>query len=118
MNSLSTYAANVGTILDALLARLPADRILTVATPDYTVMPAGAAYGEPRRQHNAIVEANAIMSDASRTRRIAWVDIFDLSRRAKDDPSLVARDGLHPSGAQYALWVERILPVVVDLLGR
>jgi lysophospholipase L1-like esterase len=28
----------------------------------------------------------------------------------------VADDGLHPSGAQYALWVERIAPVVAALL--
>jgi lysophospholipase L1-like esterase len=28
----------------------------------------------------------------------------------------VARDGLHPSGAQYARWVERIAPVVKRLL--
>jgi len=28
----------------------------------------------------------------------------------------VADDGLHPSGAQYALWVERIAPVVGRLL--
>ncbi len=31
------YEANVVTILDALLGRLPADRIVTVAIPDYTV---------------------------------------------------------------------------------
>ena len=31
------YEANVVTILDALLARLPPDRIVTIAIPDYTV---------------------------------------------------------------------------------
>jgi hypothetical protein len=29
---------------------------------------------------------------------------------------LVADDGLHPSGRQYASWVERIAPVVQALL--
>ena len=46
------------------------------------------------------------------------MDIDDLSLQAATDPSLVALDGLHPSGAQYALWVERILPAVETLLGR
>jgi lysophospholipase L1-like esterase len=46
------------------------------------------------------------------------VDVFDLSRRAATDRSLVAPDGLHPSGAQYGLWVERIAPVVAGLLAR
>ena len=31
--------------------------------------------------------------------------------------TLVAGDGLHPSGVQYAPWVERIAPVVARLLG-
>ena len=36
-----TYSRNAAQILDALLARLPANRIVTVATPDYTVTPSG-----------------------------------------------------------------------------
>ena len=105
-------------ILDALLERLPADRLFAVAIPDYTVTPAGAEFGDPRQRHASIVAANAVMADQARARGIAWVDIFDLSRRAADDRSLVASDGLHPSGAQYALWVERIAPVVASRLAR
>jgi acyl-CoA thioesterase-1 len=112
------YEVNVVVILDALLDRLPADRLIAVAIPDYTVTPAGAAFGDPRQRHVAIVAANAVMAHEAGVRAIGWVDIFDLSRRAADDPSLVASDGLHPSGAQYALWVERIAPVVAGRLAR
>jgi lysophospholipase L1-like esterase len=111
-----TYAANVERILDAVLAHLPADRVVTVAIPDYTVTPSGADYGEPRRRHDGIVANNSIMAGVSRTRGIAFVDIFDLSLRAAQDRSLVAVDGLHPSGRQYRLWVGRIAPVVAGLL--
>jgi acyl-CoA thioesterase I len=114
----TTYAANVTSILDALLERLPAMGIVTVGTPDYTVTPAGSDYGDPRRQHDAIVAANATMERLAVERGVAYVDTFDISLRAADDRSLVADDGLHPSGAQYALWVERILPVVEALIGR
>src|SRR5688500_15634686 len=38
------YERNAALILDELLRLLPAGRILTVATPDYTVTPQGAAY--------------------------------------------------------------------------
>ncbi len=58
---LERYAANIGKILDGLLALLPADRILTVSTPDYTVTPAGADYGDPRRQHDGIVAVNGTL---------------------------------------------------------
>ena len=113
-----TYESNVVDILDALQARLPPDRIVTIAIPDYTATPAGADYGDPDDQHDAIVADNAIMARLSRERGIAFVDIFDLSLRAAEDRSLVADDGLHPSGRQYGLWVERIAPVVEGVLRR
>ena len=112
------YEANVARILDALLARLPADRIVTVAIPDYTVTPAGADYGDPTRQRDGIVANNAVMERLAEARGLAYVDIFDLSVRAADDRALVASDDLHASGVQYGLWVERILPVVERLIGR
>ncbi len=112
----AAYEANVVTILDALLARLPAGRIVTVAIPDYTVTPAGADYGDPSRQHDGIVAGNAVMARQSANRGICFVDTFDLSLRAAEDRSLVAADGLHPSGLQYSLWVSRIAPVVASLL--
>ncbi len=116
--SAARYEAAVVTILDALLARLPSSRIVAVEIPDYTVTPAGGDYGDPGQQRDAIVEDNAIMARLTAARGIHLVEILDLSRRAGADRSLVATDGLHPSGAQYALWVERILPVVRDLLTR
>jgi acyl-CoA thioesterase-1 len=112
------YEANGVTILDTLLGRLPAERIVTVAIPDYTVTPAGADYGDPREQHDAIAANNAVMERLAGERGIAFVDIFDISLRAADDRSLVADDGLHPSGMQYGLWVDRLVPVVGGLLGR
>lgn len=115
---LMTYEANVDTILDTLLAALPPDRLIAVSIPDYTVTPAGAAYGDPDERHAAIVEANAIMARRADIRGIPFVDIFDLSLQAAGDRTLVADDGLHPSAAQYALWVGRIAPVATALIGR
>jgi lysophospholipase L1-like esterase len=112
------YEANVATILDTLLQHLARDRIVAVATPDYTVTPAGADYGDPRRQHDGIVAVNATMARLAGERGVAFVDIFDISLEAAADRALVANDGLHPSGAQYARWVERILPIVASRIGR
>jgi lysophospholipase L1-like esterase len=112
----ATYERNVERILDELLARLSADRIVTVAIPDYTVTPAGADYGDPTVQRAGIVASNATMARRSAEHAIRHVDIFDISSGALQDRSLVASDGLHPSGAQYARWVERIGPAVKALL--
>ncbi len=110
------YRANVVAILDDLVGRVGAERVLVVTTPDYTVTPAGADYGNPADQAAAIRAFNAILSEVAGAHRVAVVDIHDLSLRAATDRSLVASDGLHPSGAQYALWVDRIVPAVRRLL--
>jgi lysophospholipase L1-like esterase len=115
----SRYTANVALILDDLLRRLPAERIVCVATPDYTRTPRGGDYGDPAEQSDGIVRVNAILREACEQRGIAFVpDIFEISQEATADPSLVASDGLHPSGAQYARWVDAIEPVVRGLLER
>ena len=106
----TAYEANLERILGTLLARLAPDRIFTVAIPDYTVTPAGADYGDPRLQHQAIVAANASMARCCREAGIAYVDTFDISLEAASDRTLVADDGLHPSATQYARWGERIAP--------
>lgn len=110
--SASDYEAHVETILDALLKRLPPTRIVTVAIPDYTVTPAGSDYGDPVVQSGAIRAANATTARLAARRNIAFVDIYPISREAATDPTLVADDGLHPSGAQYARWVELLMPVI------
>jgi acyl-CoA thioesterase I len=112
----AAYEANAAMILDRLQQRLSPDRIVTVAVPDYTVTPAGADFGDPTHRSAAIVAVNGIMARLAAGRGIRFVDIFDISSRASEDQTLVAGDGLHPSGAQYGLWVERIRPVVVELL--
>jgi len=112
------YRRNTEAILDDLVALVSAERILVVTTPDYTVTPAGGGYGDPVRQSAGIRAFNEILTTTASSRGILVVDIHDLSLHAALDPSLVARDGLHPSGEQYALWVKRILPAVETLLGR
>jgi lysophospholipase L1-like esterase len=113
----SQYSGNVVVILEELLARLPPQRILCLATPDYTATPMGDAFGDPALASDAIVRNNAILREACEGRGIRFVpEIFEISREARDDGSLVADDGLHPSAAQYQRWVDAIAPVVEELL--
>ena len=110
------YRANVVDILEEIVARVGAAHVVVVTTPDYTVTPAGADYGDPSKQSAGIRRNNAIITELAVARGIAVVDIFDISLEALHDRSLVAGDGLHPSGAQYARWVDRIEPQVARLV--
>jgi lysophospholipase L1-like esterase len=114
----AAYRGNVADILDALVSAVGANRVLVVTTPDYTVTPAGADYGDPVTQSAAVRRNNAINAELAHARGIAVVDIYDLSLRAAADRGLVASDGLHPSGAQYGLWVERIAPITARMIAR
>jgi acyl-CoA thioesterase I len=106
------YRANLLRILEDVEARVGAAHILGVTSPDYTVTRAGANYGDPTLRARQLRDYNAIFTDVLGELEIDLVDIHDISLRAATDRSLVADDELHPSGRQYALWVERILPSV------
>jgi acyl-CoA thioesterase-1 len=110
------YRRSMTAILDGLLAALPPKRVVLVSTPDYTVTPEGAKYGDRRERAAEIRRFNGIAAELARERAVAFVDILDISVRAAAEPDLVAADGLHPSGRQYALWVDRVEPAVTGLL--
>jgi acyl-CoA thioesterase-1 len=110
------FRTNAATILDALAAAVSSRRIVVVSMPDYTLTPEGAAYGGPEERRRAIVEFNAILEASARDRGVGFVDIFGVSQRVRDDASLAAADGLHPSAEQYRLWVDEIAPAVEELL--
>jgi acyl-CoA thioesterase-1 len=110
------YDGNVTYILDTLVAAVGPDRVVAVSTPDYTLTPQGAAFGDPNRQRAAIARFNAVMASRAAERAIRFVDISEAANAVPGDRSLVARDGLHPSGAQYSRWVDAISGVVVAAL--
>jgi lysophospholipase L1-like esterase len=110
------YDANVVHILDTLVAAMGPSRIVAVSTPDYTLTPRGADFGNANPQRAHIARFNGLMATRAAERAIRFVSIFSVADQVAADRSLVARDGLHPSGAQYARWVELIAPVVVEAL--
>ena len=98
-----------------MLAGNHPEHVVVVSIPDWGVTRFAR---EQRRDPAAIAAAldafNALASERTRSAGAHFVDITAISRR---HPELVAADGLHPSAAQYALWVEAILPVVRKALG-
>ncbi|MDT0631519.1 SGNH/GDSL hydrolase family protein [Rubrivirga litoralis] len=99
-----------------------AERVVVVSIPDWGRTPHGAAPPEDAdvpvrtpaeigREVDAFNAAARAEADAAGAR---WVDVTALSR---EQGALVAADGLHPSGAAYAAWAERIAPAVRAALG-
>lgn len=97
-------------------ARNRADRVVIVSIPDWGVTP--FAEGRDRAKIGTEIDAfNAISREEAARAGAAYVDVTAISRRAAADRTLIATDGLHPSGSMYAAWSDEVLPVVLRMLG-
>jgi len=98
------------------LAGGEAGRVLVLSIPDWGATPfaEGRDRGRIAREIDAFNEVNR--EEAERA-AAAYVDVTPISRDATETSSLVAGDGLHPSGEMYARWVGAALPTVLGMLG-
>jgi lysophospholipase L1-like esterase len=93
-----------------------AKHVVVVSIPDWGVMP--FAEGRDRAKIGAEIDRfNAINREEAARAGARYADVTPSSRRATTDKSLVAGDGLHPSGAMYREWVGVILPEAAAALG-
>ena len=83
--------------------------VVVVSIPDWGVTPF-AASRDRTKIGGEIDRFNAINAEETKRAGARYADIAAVSRRAANDPALVAPDGLHPSAAMYAQWVTVILP--------
>jgi len=83
------------------------ERVFVLSIPDYSVTPFGGGSTAIRDDIDAY---NAINKKITIDNGVSYVYITDESRKAATDPGLVAGDGLHPSGKQYALWANLLAP--------
>jgi lysophospholipase L1-like esterase len=89
------------------LAKGKSKNVFVVSIPDYGYTP----FGKPKQETITpqIDEFNQINKRIADKYKIVYFNITDISRKGLDDPTLVAGDGLHPSGKMYTLWVAEIV---------
>ena len=113
----ATFDRNLVYILDEIQKSIPdKSKIILITIPDFGVTPTGKNYSNGRNISNGIAEFNTIIKLEAKKRKLPVVDIFELTKKMGSDESLVARDGLHPSAKEYALWETLVLPEAVKLL--
>ena len=93
-----------------------AAHVIVASIPDWGVTPFAAREGRDAAAVAREIDAfNAIASAEAAGAGAARIDITAISRAPESRQELVG-DGLHPSGAQYARWVEAVLPVARVIL--
>lgn len=115
----NAFHRNLDVIIDHVQAKLSnKQHLLLITIPDFGVTPSGAGYGSGRDISKGISEFNSIIRAEAKKRGLSCVDIFAVSQQMKDDPALVAADGLHPSAKEYAIWETLIFPAMKKLLAQ
>jgi lysophospholipase L1-like esterase len=95
-----------------------AERVVVLSIPDWSVTPFAAESGRDRGKIAAEIDRfNAINREETARAGARYVDVTPVSRKAATEGSLIAADGLHPSGAMYAEWVRLALPAAEAALG-
>lgn len=86
-----------------------ADHVVVLSIPDWGVTPFGAG-ADRDRVAREIDAYNAVNKQIALQYNVHYIDITPWTREAANDLSLVAADGLHPSGKEYKRWAEKIAP--------
>ncbi|HNB40804.1 MAG TPA: SGNH/GDSL hydrolase family protein [Anaerolineales bacterium] len=90
-------------------------RVVVFSIPDWGVTP--FAYGRDTTQiANEIDAFNKVNLEESTKAGAHYVDVTPSSRLALNDKTLIASDGLHPSGKMYAEWAQSALPIALNIL--
>jgi lysophospholipase L1-like esterase len=114
---ITQYETEFPRLLDSAIALAGgnANRVFVLSIPDYAFTPYGQS-NNPAQITTGIDLYNSINRNLTLQRGIAYYDITTISRQGLAQPSLVASDGLHPSGLQYTRWVGRILQTIDQTL--
>lgn len=108
--SVNTYRKEFETLLKIAIEKAKGNknRVFVLSIPDYGVTPF-AKNSDTAKIAKEIDIFNNINREISQLYGVKYFDITPISRKAKDNAQLIAKDGLHPSGLMYKEWVALIL---------
>ena len=118
--SLAEYEVQFAGLLERAIefARGEASRVIVLAIPDWGVTPFAIQSGRDRAQIATQLDAfNLSAQRMTEARGARFVDTAPVSRERGGEVAMLADDGLHPSGAMYALWAEAALAKAEGAVG-
>jgi len=117
--SVDEYGLQFGGLLRRAIefAGSRASRVIVVSIPDWGPTPFARESGrDPARIGVEIDAFNTVAEEAADRAGVQFVDITPGSKRAANDETLIASDGLHPSRAMYEEWAEALFLVAFRAL--
>lgn len=89
--------------------------VIVLSIPDYGLT-TFAKKMDAKKISSAVDHFNEINLAVSKQHHVNYLNITDSARKAFQDESLLASDGLHPSGKEYANWAKLLSEKIVELL--
>ena len=89
--------------------------VFMLSIPDYSATPR-LQFADTARIRAEIDSFNEVNKEMAEKYRCNYLYITDLTKEARKDRSLVASDGLHPSGKEYERWAKRLAPMIKSVL--
>ncbi len=94
-----------------------AENVFVISVPDYGVTPFSKDKGlDESKIASELDNYNSIAERITASKNASFIDITPDSKNAKNDTSLIAKDGLHPSGKMYKDWVDVMYDLIYDLI--
>jgi lysophospholipase L1-like esterase len=94
-----------------------AGHVVVLSIPDWSVTPFAERSGRDRARVATEIELfNQVNREETARAGARYVDVTPVSREARADRSLLAPDGLHPSGTMYAAWARLALPQALEAI--
>jgi lysophospholipase L1-like esterase len=97
------------------LANEKKEHVIMVSIPDYSNTPYAKSM-DTEKISKEVEVFNGINKALSIQYKVQYVDITSTLKENKDDASLIAQDGLHPSEKEYAKWAEKIVELIASQL--
>jgi lysophospholipase L1-like esterase len=92
------------------------NKVFVISIPDYGYTPFGQS--NQATISSGIDQFNAVNKQVADSLKVKYFDITPISRQGLNDPTLVATDGLHPSGKMYQQWVELMVEDVAGMINK
>jgi len=115
-NSIAVYRTEFKELLQTAVTFAGGNKkhVFVVSIPDWGATPFGKQSGRGTAQIAKEIDAfNAVSKEETQAAGMNYTDITPGSRNAATDASLVASDGLHPSGNMYKDWVTLLAPSIL-----